>query len=204
MLELDLRNMSCPQPVVETKRVLEESSERTLSVIVDNAAARDNVRRFAESRGCSVTVEEHPGIFELKILRVLAEGATSGALAGACAGNEAGERALKITAYVNSDYIGEDSQELGRILMRAFLKTLKEITPPINTLVFLNKGVHMAVEGSSFIETLKELESSGVEIHSCGTCLDYFHMMDNVKVGKISNMYDIMTILANSDRVIRP
>lgn len=191
-ISLDLRGLSCPQPVVETKKALSEIPEGTLSVTVDNAASRDNVKRFAEGKGCAVKVEECGGDFVLEILK-------SGA---PCEAEDL--QTLKVTAYIESDSMGRGSEELGKILMRAFLKTVPEITPPITTLIFINNGVRITSEGSELIDTLKDLEGRGIEIFSCGTCLDFFHLLDKVKVGNVSNMYDIVTRLANSDRIIKP
>ncbi|MDQ7823383.1 MAG: sulfurtransferase-like selenium metabolism protein YedF [Candidatus Eremiobacteraeota bacterium] len=192
--ELDCRGLSCPGPVVSTKKALEEMEEGALRVLVDSSAAFENVKRFAQTWGCAVTGTTRENDFVIEIRKE-----SSGPIEKVPL-----KASLKVTAYVNSDTIGVGPEELGRILMRAFLKTLPEVTPAVTALVFLNRGVHCAVEGSAFLETLRDLECAGLEIHSCGTCLDYFGMMDKVKAGKVSNMYEILQILAGSDRVVRP
>ena len=58
MSEVDARGLSCPLPVIRTKKALEEGSDKQITVIVDNATARDNVTRLAKSKKCSVTVEK--------------------------------------------------------------------------------------------------------------------------------------------------
>ena len=88
--------------------------------------------------------------------------------------------------------------------MKAFIKTIPEIEPGISSVVFVNQGVQLTVTGSPLLDSLKDLECRGIEIHSCGTCLDYFSLLNEVKVGRVSNMYDIMTVLARSERVIKP
>jgi selenium metabolism protein YedF len=190
-IDLDLKGMSCPGPVVETKKALERLPSGVLTVTVDNEASRDNVERFAKSQGCSVSIESGEGLYRLIISREDSMPASAG-------------KALKVTAYISSEFVGTGSDELGKILMRAFLKTVPEVAPSIDTLIFINGGVRLTTEGSPLIDTLKELQCQGREIISCGTCLDFFNLLDKVQVGKVSNMFEIMTILTESDRVLRP
>jgi selenium metabolism protein YedF len=88
--------------------------------------------------------------------------------------------------------------------MGAFLKTLPELEPRPNRLILINSGVRLASEGSNVLEALGKLSEKGVEIVSCGTCLDYYGLKEKLRVGKISNMYDIAESLLGADRIIRP
>ena len=58
---IDCRGMACPGPVLETKKALEEGLQQEMLIIVDNAAARENVSRFVKNAECSVEVEEKEG-----------------------------------------------------------------------------------------------------------------------------------------------
>lgn len=69
MSEVDARGLSCPLPVIRTKKALEEGSDKQITVIVDNATARDNVTRLAKSKKCSVTVEKKGGDFYLTLVK---------------------------------------------------------------------------------------------------------------------------------------
>jgi peroxiredoxin family protein len=71
-------------------------------------------------------------------------------------------------------------------------------------MIFINSGVRLTSEGSEVLETLKSLSETGVEILSCGTCLDFYGLKEKVKVGMISNMYDIVQSLMEADRLISP
>jgi len=190
-MNLDLKGLSCPGPVIQTKKALEKLASGLLTVTVDNETARDNVTRFARSQGCEVLIEGDAVAYRLQIRKVASQSASQ-------------EKELKVTAYINSEFMGTGSDELGKILMRAFLKTVPEVNPSIDTIIFVNGGVRLTAEGSPFIDTLKELQCQGTEIVSCGTCLDYFNLKDKLQVGKASNMYEIMSILAGSDRVVKP
>ena len=63
---VDARGRSCPEPVIMTKRALDQLGNRAM-VLVDNQVAVDNITRFADSRGLKVLVKEKDGDFELTI-----------------------------------------------------------------------------------------------------------------------------------------
>jgi selenium metabolism protein YedF len=193
MKEIDCRGMACPQPVVTAKKALDESEGKGFMLIVDNPSARDNVERFAQSQGAMVDVEKKGGDFFLHIQK----GSTCELAASA-------QKAEKVVVYINSNLLGIGDEALGAILMRSFLKTLLDLKPIPSKLIFINSGVRLTTEGSEVLETLKTLFEKGVEILSCGTCLDFYGLKEKLKVGIISNMYDIAQSLLEADRLIRP
>jgi len=193
MKEIDCRGMACPQPVITTKKVLEESEGKEFILIVDNLAARDNVERFAQSQGAMVGVEEKGNDFYLRIQKK-----------SACDLAASAQKAEKVVIYINSNLLGVGEEALGTILMRSFLKTLLDSRPIPSKLIFINSGVRLTAEGSEVLETLKTISEKGVEILSCGTCLDFYGLKEKLKVGIISNMYDIAQSLLEADRLIRP
>ena len=193
MKEIDCRGMACPQPVVTTKKALDESEGKEFTLIVDNLSARDNVERFAQSQGAVVDVKEKGNDFYLHIQK-----------GSACDLAASTQKAGKVVVYINSNFLGVGEEALGTILMRAFLKTLLDLKPIPSKLIFINSGVRLTTEGSEVLETLKTLFEKGVEILSCGTCLDFYELKAKLKVGIISNMYDIAQSLLEADRLIRP
>jgi selenium metabolism protein YedF len=193
MKEIDCRGMACPQPVVTTKKALDESEGKEFTLIVDNLSARDNVERFAQSQGAVVDVKEKGNDFYLHIQK-----------GSACDLAASTQKAGKVVVYINSNFLGVGEEALGTILMRAFLKTLLDLKPIPSKLIFINSGVRLTTEGSEVLETLRTLSQTGVEILSCGTCLDFYGLKAKLKVGIISNMYDIAQSLLDADRLIRP
>jgi len=193
MKEIDCRGMACPQPVVTAKKALDESESEEFIIIVDNLAARDNVERFAQSQGAMVDVESKGNDFFLHIQKK-----------GACDLAGSVQKADKVVVYINSNLLGVGEEALGAILMRSFLKTLLDLKPIPSKLISINSGVRLTSEGSEVLETLKALSEKGVEILSCGTCLDFYGLKEKLKVGVISNMYDIAQSLLEADRLIRP
>jgi selenium metabolism protein YedF len=191
MSVIDCRGLACPQPVVTTKKALDQIEEGNLIVIVNNAVSSNNVERFVLSQGCSVEVEEKGGEFHLHIRKAkIAE--------------ESKRRGQKVVVYINSQFLGVGEEALGTILIRSFFRTLLDSETKPFRMIFINSGVRLTSEGSEVVEILKSLSVKGVEILSCGTCLDFYGLKEKVKVGMISNMYDIVQSLMEADRVIRP
>ncbi len=190
---VDARGYPCPKPVLMTKEALEKVEEGVVEVLVDNEASKENVKRFAQRQGCDVEVREEEGYFRL----IITKGYTCEL--PVASSPEVGKG--KVILFL-SDSMGEE-RELGTMLLRAFLSTLKEASSLPSKLLFVNRGVFLTTEGSKVIDVLKELEERGVEIYSCGTCLEYFGLKDKLLVGKITNMYDTVENLLQSDSVVR-
>ncbi len=201
---LDMRGVACPRPVVETKRAIENGLS-FFEVLVDNEHSAENVRRMAVRLGCTVSVEKESD----RCWRIGVRAGGGGARSPEREvrepkGADAAESGSGWTLYVPSVRMGEGVEELGGILMQAYLKTLKEISPPPSRIIFVNSGVTLVCEGSPVLEALSDLERRGVEIWACGTCLDYLHLSEDRRVGRVGNMYDIAQMLASSPRIVRP
>jgi len=184
-----------------TKEALESMQEGSLTVIVDNSTSRDNVERFAKSQGCHVRIRELDAGYSVEVVKGHSDEGKAGTAAGESA--EASSEP-NVVVYVGSDVMGVGDRELGSILIKAFLKTLGETTPKPQKMIFINSGVKLTTEGSEVIDSIKKLEAMNVTVLSCGTCLDYYQIKDKLKVGLVSNMFDIANALLGADRVVRP
>jgi selenium metabolism protein YedF len=170
--------------------------EGKMIVIVDNSSSCNNVERFVQSQGCSVEIKEEGQDFYLHIQK------TSGQDANRMV--KGNKRVEKVVVYINTHLMGIGEEALGAILMRSFLKTLLELETKPSRLILINSGVRLATEGSEVLETLGKLSEKGIEILSCGTCLDFYGLKEKLKVGRVSNMYDIAQSLMEADRLVRP
>ncbi len=186
---IDARGLSCPQPVVLTRKALEKADE--LTVIVDNATAEQNVSRLAENHGLAVSVEEKGDGIYLRLTRP--------------ADQSLGGKALLFeptVLLIASSTLGRGDDELGGVLMRTFIHTVSESEIKPHKIIFMNSGVKLVTPGADVIDDLRALEKESVEILACGTCLGHFGLKDAVEVGRISNMYEITMVLMKSTKVI--
>ena len=199
---LDCRGLSCPQPVISTKNALEETSEGVLTVIVDNEAAKTNVSRFVESQGLKAEVGVIGGAFHIRTVK----GKATKPLGDqpqpvSC---QRPQESRETVVYISSEVMGRGDDGLGRTLMAAYLDTLSHFAPSIGKVIFVNAGVRLTVEGSPVLDSLRNLESAGVQILSCGTCLNHFGLKEKLKVGEISNMYAIIEAISKGQKLMIP
>jgi selenium metabolism protein YedF len=199
MLEIDCRGKACPEPVILTKDALAHIKEGELTILVDNPSSSENVERFAQSQRCLVKVERRGQDFLLHIQK--GEAIEPSDEEASVRENEKPE---KVVVYINSHLLGIGDEALGSFLMKAFLKTLMDLETKPYRLILINSGVQLASEGSKVLEMLKGLSEKGVEIVSCGTCIDFYGLKDKMEVGVVSNMYDIIQSLLKADRLIKP
>ena len=199
--KIDCRGLACPQPVLETKKALEGAGAEEVLVLLDNQSSKENVRRFAESQGHQVIISEEKGVFEVKIKKE--KGKEKSGSVGGKAENIQGVAASDNVVFIDTDSLGRGSEELGKILMRSFLQTLEQSEVHPQRIILINSGVKLACEGSEVLEDLQEFSAKGVEILSCGTCLDYFGIKKKLMVGKVSNMYEIINSLARAGKLIK-
>lgn len=190
MKQIDARGLQCPQPVVLTKKALEEMLEGELECIVDNITARENVSRLATNLEYEFSVAEKDGLYYIKIKKANKEGLDNK------------EQNNDFVIVIANDKLGTGIEELGKVLIKGYIYALTEVKPLPKAMMFLNGGVKLTTEGSEVIENLKRLEELGVEMISCGTCLDYYGLKEKVQVGIIGNMYLIVEKMNTAAKVI--
>ena len=215
MITVDAMGDVCPIPVVKTKKALGEmTGAGEIEVLVDNETAVKNVTKMAKSSGASAQSEQL-GEKKYRILITVGEEAAenagksnSGAKNSQSAQEstaEAGCRTcLGTVVAVSSDRMGDGSDELGHILMKSFIFAVTQLDDLPDKMIFYNGGAKLTVEDSECLEDLKTLADQGVEIMTCGTCLDYYGIRDKLAVGGVTNMYSIVETLQSAVNVIRP
>jgi len=194
-MKIDCRGLACPEPVINTKKSLEVlPDDSILEVLVDSIASKENVIRFAKNEGLSVSDENiEDGATKITIVK---------GFACPIGSDEKESKFLNKVLFLKDDKVGDN--ELGNMLVVGFLKSILELPKLPKTIICVNKAVLLttAEENSDVIQTLKALEKKGVEIFSCGVCLDFYKVSDNLKVGMIGNAYGTVDLLLNSEGTI--
>jgi len=193
MKEIDARGELCPKPVIMTKKALDNLEKGTITTIVDNEVAKENVSKLATSMGLEFRVSQtKDNEFYIHINK--GEGVVE-------AINDKINLSKDLTIAIGSNKMGNGEEELGKILMKSFIYTVKETAPYPANILFYNTGVYLTCEGSPVLDELKALTEEGVEILSCGTCLDYYHLKEKLEVGGVSNMYSIYEKMKNANTI---
>ena len=199
---VDAKGCLCPKPLIMTKSALEKIRQgESFVLLIDNATSKENVERFLKENGHNVSIKETQGIYELMVIKK-GDSGIDAKPEDYCITPVSGPRQTVIVIKNNKMGLGAD--ELGEILLKAFINTLPEMDPLPQTIVFYNAGIFLAIEGSSVLNALKKLEEKGVKIFVCGTCLDYYKKKDELRVGVVSNMYEIMQVLNRAGPTIIP
>ena len=198
-IQIDCRGLACPKPVIETKKKIDIIGGGSLIVIVDNEIAKENIRKFAQSKNLQVEIEIKEDDYYLTLTKAEADQLLEENH------NSAEEVIAKqdLIIYIESDKMGEGAEELGDILMKSYLYTLTELEELPKAIIFLNSGVKLVINDSPVLNSLKTLEHMGVELVACGTCLNYYHLENELAVGIASNMYSIVEMLHGSYKIIR-
>lgn len=193
METLDCRGQQCPQPVVQARQLMLEKADQPFCVLVDNTTSKENITRLANKLGYSVSATEDQGTFRLEMIP------------GATVAKEPDTVSTTgpTIIYIGSDEMGNGEQKLGQILMKNFIFTLTEGDVQPDAIYFVNTGVRLTVGGSDVLEPLEKLASNGVDIASCGLCLEYFDFKGSLAVGRISNMLELVNALVGAGNIIR-
>lgn len=201
--------MACPLPVVNTKKAVEDmQAGDVLTVLVDNEIAVQNVSRFAEYKGFGVSSEK-TGEKEYTITIQVTEGTV---LEVSTEDEEANEeiscapdaRKKGLVVVLSANVMGTGDEKLGKALMKAFVFALTKQDKLPEKILCYNTGAYLTCEGADTLEDMKSLEAEGVEIFTCGTCLDFYGMKEKLAVGSVTNMYDIVETMEMAKQIVRP
>lgn len=195
--KIDAVGKSCPMPVVMTKKEI-DAGEQQIITMVDNKTSVENLKKLAENTGFQTEVIEEEGIYQVVFSKSCEE----------CEEilnklkTEKKESSSDYAVFLGKNYIGEGSQELGENLMRMFLYTLTESQNLPACVLLMNSGVKLAVTDEQAVEHLKTLREKGTAILVCGTCLNYYGLAEGLKVGDVSNMFDITGKMQAAGKII--
>ena len=199
MITVNAMGKACPEPVIMTRAAVEKGAVE-LEVLVDNTVAVSNVTRFLEGQGFRVQHQENGGEFKLTARREGAAVSVGSAAAADPAPRPQGKARLAV--LVAGKTLGREDKELGEVLIKGFLGTLSKLETPPAVLALMNEGVKLALPEASTCDHLKDLEKAGTRVLVCGTCTNHFGITEQVGVGTVSNMFEILEAVTGADKVL--
>lgn len=203
MKVVDTRGKKCPTPIIETKKALKEATKGDIfKVLTDNRTSYLNVSRFLSDNKIKFTVSETAGVWTFEVNNETGSAETTAAENYCSTGGDMPSKGYAVA--VTSEFAGHGDDKLGKILIKSFFVALSVMDELPSVIVFYNSGVKLAMKESEVIGLLKEIESKGVEIILCGTCVDYFGLGGLTGAGKIGDMYLILQKLASAGNVVKP
>lgn len=193
IIKVDAIGDKCPVPVIKTKNALKEIESGVLEVLVDNEISMENVEKMCLEKKLSYSIVKDNNIYKISIVKTDENKKESEE-----------DTNLGTVIVIDSDEMGKGDPKLGKALMKAFVYTLTELETLPETIILYNKGVFLAAEGSDSIEDLEKLSSLGVNIFSCGACVNFYELVEKVKIGSVTNMYNILNLQIKAKRIIKP
>ncbi len=200
MMIVNCKGLICPMPLIETKKAIKESKiGDTIVVEVDNETSFNNLTHFLNDNGLTFDYSQDKSLYKLTFtVKELASKS-----------NEP----VKVTkpqlskenyiVVIDSNSMGSGNDDLGKLLLKGFINTLDQIENLPQEIICYNSGVTLAIKGSDTAQSLKKLESQGIKITLCGTCIDFYGIKDSIEVGSISNMLYIAGKLAGDIRIVK-
>ena len=203
---VDARGLACPLPVVNAKTAEEMKEGGVLTVLVDNEIAVQNLQKFAKQKGFESAGEkkaekEYEVTIQVNAASDVAPAAEEAEEEAVCTPDV---RKNGMVVVLSANVMGTGDEKLGKALMKAFVfaVTKQDVLP--ETIVCYNTGAYLTCEGADTLEDLKSLEAEGVNILTCGTCLDFYGIKETLAVGSVTNMYEIVETMEKAKTVVRP
>jgi selenium metabolism protein YedF len=199
-VRVDARGQACPMPVVMAKKAIVDNDY--IIVTVDNPTAMENVRRLGAKLGCSIQIDNtSDNCFDIHLTRSkdIDIDASQKDDVISC-----GIQKTPLVAVISSETMGSGDDALGKTLMKAFIHTLLQSDELPEKILFYNSGVKLAANDSDVLDDLKTISDAGTELLLCGTCVNFFEISESIGVGKLTNMFEIVSIMSSSSRIVKP
>ena len=206
MIQVNALGDACPIPVVKTKNAIKElGGSGVVETLVDNEIAVQNLTKMANQKGYKVSFKKLSDR-QYQVTMEIGENAADKQTAPTEAESETciSDARENTVVVISSATMGEGDPELGRLLMKGYIYALTQLDTLPKTLLFYNGGAALTCEGSASLEDLKSLEAQGVQILTCGTCLNHYGLTDSLKVGEVTNMYVIAETMAGAAKIVKP
>ncbi len=203
MITVNAIGDACPVPVVKTRKAMETiKGSEMVETLVDNEIAVENLKKMAGQMGYQVKDQKlEEGKYSVQIMVTEAEKIEKiQADICDCKPTAASDKVV----VIRSNVMGEGDPELGKVLIKGFIYALSQQEELPKTILFYNGGAYLTCEGSVSLDDLKELEHRGVKILTCGTCLNFYGLSEKLKVGEVTNMYEIAETMSKASLIVSP
>lgn len=178
---IDTRGYGCPMPLILTEEGLNKIEEGAVEILVDNEASVKNLTKFSTKNGFYSETKKEDNYWRVKIVKGHVREVESSEI-GVQGLRHEEEQEKDMLLIIGTDSMGKE-EELGKVLMKGFFETMRVTKEIPDAIFFLNTGVKLTTVNEEIVSLLKKIEAIGVEIFSCGTCLKYYDLESELKVG---------------------
>lgn len=191
-MQLDCRNLNCPEPLLRTKKALGELKiGESLEILVNDVAPRENIKRFLSKNGFEAQISQAGADTLIKTVKT--DELKDASIDDIYCDVTAPKRGKVI--FLNEEQCG--SGPIGKSLLAKFLGAALNLDEKPAKVICVNNAVFITTNrGHECFEAIKKLNEAGAEILSCGSCLEGYKLVDKLAIGEISNAYEIMDVLS--------
>jgi len=196
---IDARNKPCPKPVMMAQKATKLGYD-SIQVILNSEVSATNVKRFMEKQGYKFSEEkaENGDI----VLTCTKPDSTKQKVTPEGVPTRDSSITKDMALLITTSHLGKNDDELGEVLMKGFLSTIADMEQTPKVVALMNEGVLLALPESSTSESLSQLEEKGCHILVCGTCTNHFGVTEKIKLGTISNMFEITEHILETHKTI--
>ncbi len=203
MSEIDLRGLACPEPVLRTKKILDQKSTSPISLLVDTDVTVKNLERLSKANNAQILESQKMGDH----YRVLIAPSSNEAIKEEKENQTKDQTKVGPVVFISKDSFGTGSapedHTFSNHLLNMFLQSLLATGHLVDAILMANSGVKIMAD-PAFKEILEKFESAGTKVFACGLCVDYYKIKELVASEKITNMFAICEYLMTAERVIEP
>lgn len=198
-LKVDLRGLNCPEPVIRTKKLLDNKELRQIEALVDDEVCVSNLKRLAGSQKVSFSSQARNGFFACTLSR---DGGAEMQAPNPSIDNLKTEAMTVV--FLTKNYLGEGDPEFSGTLLNIFLQTLLESGHRPRAILLANSGVKLLGKDSATAKVLNDFREQGTEVLACGLCVEFYKLKEQINTEQITNMFAICEYLSAASKVIQP
>ena len=201
---VDTKGQACPAPLIATRRALKELGVgESFMVLTDSKTSFENISRFLNDNQTGFTVKVADSEWTITVTKGSGQNIQTRA-EEYCTTDVPHFSKGNFVIVFTSDKMGDGDDELGHLLIVNFIKAIKDLDILPGKIIFYNKGVTLGSDDSAVADQLKELESMGIELLFCATCVKYYSLEAKIRLGTLSNMFIIAQAMASAGNIIKP
>lgn len=202
--KVDLRGLMCPEPVIRTKKLLDDSSISIIEALVESEVNVKNLARLVKSNRASMSCSNEGDHYKVVITRSTEERSEAEEDAINEAQRETNKQKVGTIVFLSKDTLGEGDEEFGQSLLNVFLQTMFDSGHRPRAILMANAGVKLMRPDGPTLPVLEEFQKAGTEVMACGLCVEYYGLKGKIPADQITNMFTICEYLMSADKVVKP
>ena len=198
--EVDLRGLVCPEPVLRTKKLLDDKDFSQVVVLVESEVNVKNLERLANSKKIVISSSQQNDHYKV----VLAKDGNSTFEEKSEIKNASGEVEVAEVVFLGKDKFGDGDEDFSKSLLNVYLQTMYDAGHRPRAILMANTGVKLMASDSNVKPVLDQFREAGCDVLACGLCVDFYGLKGKIDSDQITNMFAIVEYMMSADKVINP